>query len=88
MRMSGMWLWRRLLVALVLFPVSFSVVFWASTFLLAQWDEAWRPAWMGDGAGAEAIVILPADTPPGFSVELVRFRWQKISPPTILAPRF
>ena len=77
MRMSGMWLWRRLLVALILFPVSFSVVFWASTFLLAQWDEAWRPAWMGNGAGAEAIVILPADTPPGFSAELVPFSLAK-----------
>jgi hypothetical protein len=77
MRMSGMWLWRRLLVTLILFPVSFSVVFWASTFLLAQWDEAWRPAWMGDGAGAEAIVILPADTPPGFSAELVPFSLAK-----------
>ena len=77
MRMSGMWLWRRLLVALILFPVGFFVVFWASTFLLAQWDEAWRPAWMGDGVGAEAIVILPADTPPGFSVELVPFSMAK-----------
>src|ERR1700721_2156505 len=77
MRMSGMWLWRRLLVALILFPVGFFVVFWASTFLLAQWDEAWRPAWMGDGAGAEAIVILPVDTPPGFSAGLVPFSMAK-----------
>jgi hypothetical protein len=73
MRMSGMWLWQRLLVALILFPISFFVVFWSSTFLLAQWDEAWRPAWMGDGVGAEAIVILPADGPPGFSAELIPF---------------
>jgi hypothetical protein len=73
MRMSGMWLWQRLLVALILFPVGFFVVFWSSTFLLAQWDEAWRPAWMGDGVGAEAIVVLPADAPPGFSAELVPF---------------
>jgi hypothetical protein len=77
MRMSGTWLWRRLLVALILFPVGFFVVFWSSTFVLAQWDEAWRPAWLGDGAGAEAIVILPADTPPGFSVELVPFSMAK-----------
>jgi hypothetical protein len=77
MRMSGMWLWRRLLVTLILFPVGFFVVFWASTFLLAQWDEAWRPAWMGDGVGAQAIVILPADTPPGFSAELVPFSMAK-----------
>jgi hypothetical protein len=77
MRMSGMWLWQRLLVALILFPVGFFVVFWSSTFLLAQWDEAWRPAWMGDGVGAEAIVILPADGPPGFSAELVPFSMVK-----------
>jgi hypothetical protein len=77
MRMSGMWLWQRLLVALILFPIGFFVVFWASTFLLAQWDEAWRPAWMGDGVGAEAIVILPADAPPGFSAELVPFSMVK-----------
>jgi hypothetical protein len=77
MRMSGMWLWKRLLVALILFPVSFFVVFWSSTFLLAQWDEAWRPAWLGDGAGAEAIVIMPADTPPGFSAEVVPFSMAK-----------
>jgi hypothetical protein len=77
MRMSGMWLWERLLVTLILLPVSFFVVFWASAFLLAQWDEAWRPAWMGDGAGAEAIVILPADAPPGFSAELVPFSMAK-----------
>jgi hypothetical protein len=75
--MSGMWLWERLLVTLILLPVSFFVVFWASAFLLAQWDEAWRPAWMGDGAGAEAIVILPADAPPGFSAELVPFSMAK-----------
>src|ERR1700719_2081393 len=77
MRMSGMWLWRRLLVTLILFPVGFFVVFWSSTFLLAQWDEAWRPAWMGDGVGAEAIVIVPADGPPGFSAELVPFSMVK-----------
>lgn len=77
MQMSGMWLWKRLLVALLLFPVSFTVVFWTSTFLLAHWDEAWRPAWMGDGAGAEAIVIVPADAPPGFSAELVPFSMAK-----------
>jgi hypothetical protein len=77
MRMSGMWLWQRLLVALILFPVGFFVVFWSSTFLLAQWDEAWRPAWMGDGVGAEVIVILPADGPPGFSAELVPFSMAK-----------
>src|ERR1700744_5868543 len=77
MRMSGMWLWQRLLVALILFPVGFFVVFWSSTFLLAQWDEAWGPAWMADGAGAEAIVILPADGPPGFSAELVPFSMVK-----------
>jgi hypothetical protein len=77
MRMSGMWLWERLLVTLILLPVSFFVVFWASAFLLAQWDEAWHPAWLGDGAGAEAIVILPADAPPGFSAELVPFSMAK-----------
>jgi hypothetical protein len=77
MQMSGMWLWERLLVTLILFPISFFVVFWTSTFLLAQWDEAWRPAWMGDGAGAEAIVILPAEMPPGFSAELVPFSMAK-----------
>jgi hypothetical protein len=77
MRMSGMWLWQRLLVALILFPIGFFVVFWSSTFLLAQWDEAWRPAWMGAGVGAEAIVILPADGPPGFSAELVPFSMVK-----------
>ena len=75
--MSGMWLWERLLVTLILLPVSFFVVFWTSTFLLAHWDEAWRPAWLGDGAGAEAIVILPADAPLGFSAELVPFSMAK-----------
>jgi hypothetical protein len=44
---------------------------------LSFWDEAWRTAWMGDGAGAEAIVILPADGPPGFSAELVPFSMVK-----------
>jgi hypothetical protein len=73
MKKSGFWLWERLLAILLLFPVSVFVFFWISCFFLAQWDEAWRPAWLGDGAGAEAIVILPADLPAGFSADLIPF---------------
>lgn len=39
----------------------------------SAWDEAWRPAWSGDGIRAEVIVILPASVPGSFSTELIPF---------------
>jgi hypothetical protein len=66
-------MWKRVLVVLLVVPISSYTVFWASVFFFSAWDEAWRPAWSGDGIRAEVIVILPASVPGSFSTELIPF---------------
>ena len=70
-------MWKRLLAVLLVLPISLYGTFWAFTLLLTWWDEAWRPAWIGDGRGAEAIAILPTGTAGGFSAELIPFSFAK-----------
>jgi hypothetical protein len=66
-------MWKRVLLVLLFVPISSYTVFWASVFLLAMLDEAWRLAWSGDAIGAEVIVTLPASVHDDFSTELIPF---------------
>lgn len=63
--------WIRLLVAILILPVSVYFVFWISLFALADLVEGWHPAWLGDSSYADVIVFLPGASPEDFTVELV-----------------
>jgi hypothetical protein len=57
--------WIRLLVAILVLPVSVYFVFWVSLFALAELVEGWHPAWFGDSSYADVMVFLPRSFPRG-----------------------
>ncbi len=63
--------WIRVLVAILVLPISVYFVFWISLFALAELVEGWHPAWFGDTSYADVIVFLPGASPEDFAVELV-----------------
>jgi hypothetical protein len=63
--------WKRLLVMLLILPISCFTVFRVALFALESWDVAWRPAWSGDSSRAEVIVVLPTGLSGDLSTELI-----------------
>jgi len=57
--------------AIVVLPISSYIVFWTSLFAIAELSEGWRPAWIGDSSYAEVVVLVPDQSPDGFSAELI-----------------
>jgi hypothetical protein len=65
--------WGWLLIDIVVLPFISFGVFWISVSVGAQLTEGWNPAWFGDSSSAEIIVLVPDDSPQGFSPELIPF---------------
>jgi len=68
-RIRSPWMW--LLIAIVVLPISSYGVFWISLYAIAELDEGWHPAWFGDSSNSQIIVLVPDNSPEGFSVELI-----------------
>jgi hypothetical protein len=63
--------WKWLLIAVVVLPIGSYIVFWVSLYTIAELFEGWHPAWFGDSSYAEIIVLVPDNSPDGFSAALI-----------------
>jgi len=64
-------LWTRLLIAILILPITVYLVFWVSLFVAAELVESWHPAWIGNSSYADVIVFVPETSPEVFSVDLI-----------------
>jgi hypothetical protein len=60
-----------LIIAVVVLPIGSYIVLWVSLYTIAQLVEGWRPAWFGDSSYADIIVLVPDNSPDGFSAALI-----------------
>jgi hypothetical protein len=71
-------MWRRFWWVVLLLPVTLYLVFWPILFAVARFDEAWRPAWIGDDVKyAEVVGILPGAVPNSYLTEIIPFSTAK-----------
>jgi len=63
----------KLLIVLLLLPVTGYAVFWISLVSLASFIEGWHPSWFGEAPGTQVIVIAAGNPPEGGAVELVPY---------------
>jgi hypothetical protein len=63
--------WPWLLIAFFALPISSYVVFRISLYAIAELAAGWHPAWFEDSSYADIIVLVPDNSPDGFSAELI-----------------